>query len=156
MDGAASGPKRSRVADITGSPRLTVGSAEDRHPRSRLAQVIGPCYTPTAIARVLGHDVEQILELTDGCCILALTTADDEVVYPAFQVHNGGIVRGLPPILRALRRGIDDPWTWALWLQAATPSLGRHRARGRMEELIDGEFDRVFTAAVRSADSWRS
>lgn len=124
---------------------------------SRLAEAVGPCYTTDSIARVLNYTVEQVDMLVEGCCLLALTTADRHVVFPAFQLHNGRMVRGLPPVLRMLRKGVDDPWSWALWLHSIPPLVeGIPPGASRMAQLIDGEIDRVCTAADRSAESWRS
>lgn len=122
-----------------------------------MAEAIGPCYTTDSIARVLDHTVEQVDMLIEGCCLLALTTSDGHVVFPAFQLHNGRMVRGLPPVLRMLRKGVDDPWAWALWLNSNPPIVeGIPPGTSRMAQLIDGEVDVVFLAAYRTAKSWRS
>ena len=124
---------------------------------SRMATTIGLCYTAESIARALNHSTDAIDLLVDECRLLALTTADNSVVFPAFQLHNGRMVRGLPPVLRVLRKGIDDPWTWALWLNSLPPVVpGIAPGVSRIQQLINGEFDAVLQAAERSARSWRS
>jgi len=89
--------------------------------------------------------------------LLALETADQMLVFPVFQVRDGHAVPGLPPVLGALREGIDDPWAWALWLNSTPPVVeGIAPEVSRIKQLIDGEFDRVLRAAERTASSWRS
>lgn len=124
---------------------------------SRLTVAVGLCLTPHSIGRALGLSADDVAALIDGYRLLALTTADGHVVFPAFQLDDGDIVSGLPPVLRALREGIDDPWTWALWLSSTPPVVEGVPAQvSRIQQLIDGEFDIVLRAAQRSAASWRS
>lgn len=124
---------------------------------SRLAEAVGPYYTIERIGRVLGHSEGAVAALVEGYCLLALTTADGVVVLPKCPLHNGQMVSGLPTILRMLSEGIDDPWTWALWLNSTPPVVdGIAPEVSRIQQLIDGEFDRVLRAAERAASSWRS
>lgn len=135
------------------------GDHDDGGSDSRLADAIGPCYTEESIAAELGHSPEEIAALVQGDCLLAVTTSDGHVVFPAFQLDHGRMVRGLAPVLRMLRKGINDPWTWALWLNSTPPfSADDHDAPGssRMAQLIDGEVETVVLAAYHSAKSWRS
>lgn len=131
------------------------GSA-DEQAGSHLAAAIGPCFTVEGIARALHRSPRAVLALVEDSCLLALTTADDYVVFPAFQLHNGRLVRGVPPVLTALRTGVDDPWAWALWLNS-TPLVVEGIAPGvsRIQQLIDGEAEIVLRAAERTAWSWR-
>lgn len=124
---------------------------------SRLADAIGPCYSTASIARALELSEDEVVALAEAGGLLALTTVDGYVVVPAFQLHDGRPVPGLSPVLSALRQGVDDPWTWALWLNSTPPVVeGIAPGVSRMQQLIDGEFDRVLRAAERSASSWRS
>ena len=81
--------------------------------------------------------------------ILALTTADDVQILPSFQVRDGRGVPRLRPVLETLRTGIDDPWTWAQWLNVDMPDRGRY-----IDELWAGEFTLMLTQARHAAWAW--
>lgn len=122
-----------------------------------MAAAVGPCYTADGIARVLHRSADDLEMLVYDCLLLALTTADGHAVFPAFQLDEGHITRGLSRVLSALREGIHDPWTWALWLNSTPPVIaGIAPEASRIQQLIDGEFHIVLRAAKRSASSWRS
>ena len=124
---------------------------------SRLAQAVGPCYSYAGIARQLRRSAQEIAALVEECELVALTTSDDYEVFPTFQVEDGRVVPNLAPVIHALQRGIDDPWTWALWLNSPPSGVGGNDAQtSRIQQLIDGELDRVLRAAERTAASWRS
>lgn len=130
---------------------------QDSQRRRRLADAVGPCYSARGIAGELGLSVEEVATLVVRCGALCLTTSDHHAVFPAFQVHNGRIVRKLGPVLRTLRSGVDDPWTWALWLNSVPPLVdGDTPHPSRIAQLVAGDIDTVLRAAERSAWSWRS
>ncbi|MBM3715518.1 MAG: hypothetical protein FJW64_07260, partial [Actinobacteria bacterium] len=100
------------------------------------ARVVGPCYTAEAIQRVLGIDRTERERATTELHLLTLTTSDNVVLYPAFQVDQGRLVDGLTAVLAVLRSGIDDPWTWAQWLN--TVPVEGDDTRRRIDALRDG------------------
>jgi hypothetical protein len=131
-------------------------SPEDRPgPGERMARIIGRCYVAASLARELGWTQADVEAAAADLRLLALRTADGDVVYPAFQVHDVAIVPGLTEVLQALSAGSDDPWTWALWLQG-TSSEERASASPctSIELLIAGEVDRVLRNAQHSAAAW--
>lgn len=79
-----------------------------------MAAAVGPCHTAGSLGRVLGCSEDHIAGLIETGNVLALTTADDFVVFPSFQLDNDRLLPGLPPVLAALREGADDPWAWAV------------------------------------------
>jgi hypothetical protein len=87
---------------------------------------LGPYYSTSGLARVLGGVSRQAIEeRRRRRTILALRTADDVWVYPAFQLddHNR-VVRGLADVLdRFHPRARDDEWMVASFLAAAQPGL---------------------------------
>jgi hypothetical protein len=87
---------------------------------------LGPYYSTAGLARVLGGVSRQAIEeRRRRRTVLALRTADDVWVYPAFQLddHNR-VVRGLADVLdRFHPRARDDEWMVASFLAAAQPGL---------------------------------
>src|SRR5918994_3616843 len=87
---------------------------------------LGPFYSTAGIARVLGGISRQAVEeRRRRRTILALRTADDVWVYPAFQLDDRNrVVRGLADVLdRFHPRARDDEWMVASFLAAAQPGL---------------------------------
>lgn len=122
-----------------------------------MARAIGPCYTDTSVARVLHITTADVIKRRARNDLLALETADHVLVYPSLQIRSGEVVPNLRTVLRALRDGIDDPWTWALWLNSKPPTVGNEAQRlSRLEQLFAGETDLVVRAARRTAYSWRT
>lgn len=116
--------------------------------------VIGPVYSSGSLQRELGVGRQAVSKAVAELRLLRLTTADGHTVYPAFQVRDGAAVRGIRPVLSALQRGIDDPWTWAQWLAAPEP-VGRRDAPGRhIDRLLAGDVETVVRDAERTAASW--
>jgi hypothetical protein len=118
------------------------------------SDIVGPCYTSGGLQREIDRGRGAVSKAANELRILRLTTADGQTVYPAFQVHKGAIVPGLQPVLMALQRGVDDPWTWAQWLTARVPARHGRPARRHIDELADGDADRVLAAAQRTAVAW--
>ncbi len=88
---------------------------------------LGPFYSTTGIARVLGGVSRQAIEeRRRRRTILALRTADGVWVYPAFQLdERNRVVRGLAEVLDRFRpQTPDDEWMVASFVAAAQPGLG--------------------------------
>src|SRR5919106_2917161 len=88
---------------------------------------LGPFYSTTGIARVLGGVSRQAVEeRRRRRTILALRTSDGVWVYPAFQLDGRNrVVRGLADILVRFRpQTPDDEWMVASFVAASQPALG--------------------------------
>ncbi|RDV43955.1 hypothetical protein DOE76_14540 [Leifsonia sp. ku-ls] len=122
------------------------------------AEIVGPCYTSGSLQKELRRGRAAVSKAVAELRLLRLRTADGQTVYPAFQVVNGAIVPGMRDVLSELRRGIDDEWTWAQWLNTAVPDQasedGASRNRRNIDRLIAGEVEAVVKAAERTAASW--
>lgn len=123
------------------------------------AEIVGPCYTSGSLQRELNVKRGAVSKAVAELRLLRLITADGHNVYPAFQVVDGALVKGLRDVLTALRRGVPDPWTWAQWLNTPTPdpspgSTPGSPPRRNIDRLIDGDIEGVVRAAERTAASW--
>jgi hypothetical protein len=120
---------------------------------------LGPFYSTTGIARVLGGISRQAVEeRRRRRTILALRTADGMWVYPAFQLddHNR-VVQGLAEVLdRFQPRTADDDWMVASFLAAPQPGLegdsvvDHLRAGGALAAVLDLAAERAQRWALAS------
>lgn len=120
------------------------------------ANIIGPCYSSQSIARTLGWTGPQVVEAAASLHLLELRTDDGVLLYPQFQVWNGTVVDGLPEVLRVLRTGIEDSWTWAQWLNTRPSGSDGVDEPSCIERLRQGELGDVLLEAKHDAWSWSS
>ena len=85
------------------------------------AEIVGPCYTATSMARALGWTEAEVMAAGNDLCLLMLTTDDGIDLFPRFQLDGGKIVDGFQGVLRVLATGTAGRWTWAQWLNVALP-----------------------------------
>ena len=119
------------------------------------ADIVGPCYSSGGLQKELGVGRAALSKAVRERRALRLDTSDQRTLYPAFQVRNGALVPGLSEVLPILGAGVDDPWTWAQWLN--TPLRGGDGVERRhIDRLAAGEVAGVVAAARRDAASWGS
>jgi len=116
---------------------------------------LGPFYSTTGIARVLGGISRQAVEeRRRRRTILALRTADGVWVYPAFQLddHNR-VVGGLAEVLDRFRpHTTDDEWMVASFLAAPQPGLDGDSV---VEHLRSGgDLEAALDLAAERAERW--
>jgi hypothetical protein len=122
------------------------------------AEIVGPCYTVTSMARTLGRTEAEVMEAGNDLSLLMLRTEDGVYLFPVFQLHDGEVVPGLREVLLTLQTGVSDSWTWAQWLNVLSrgalmkrygtrdttlghgvtdprSSLREHQARGAGDEM---------------------
>ncbi|WP_150951600.1 hypothetical protein [Microbacterium testaceum] len=143
--------KQSRLEHVEQSLTTPAEIAADRNKLSPWAAIVGPCYTVLSFSRALKATPAAILEATAAIRVLRLPTADGSAVFPAFQVRGGQVAPDLQSVLKVLRGGIDDPWTWAQWLN--TPRLN---GVIQIDELWAGNVAEVMRDAGHDAWVWRS
>lgn len=122
-------------------------------PPTSWAQIIGPCYTTTSLARALGWTEAKVAEAGETLQLLVLQTDDGVTLYPAFQLHDGRVVDGLSDVLAVLQTGTAGHWTWAQWLNTALSEKDVPRA---IDALRAGRLDEVLLDAGHDAWAWRS
>ncbi len=120
------------------------------------ADIVGPCYTSASLARALGWTEPAVTEASESLALLKLTTSDGVELYPAFQVQGGELASGLGKVLRVLRTGVDDPWTWAQWLNTPLIDEGGFVQPANIERLRQGQLADVLLEASHDAAAWRS
>lgn len=122
--------------------------------KSPWANVVGPCYTSGSLQRELGVERGAISKAVKERRALRLPTADGDNLYPAFQVRNHRLVPGLNKVLPVLQSGIDDPWTWAQWLNAPLADDNGQDLPRAIDLLAAGELDAVLNEARHDAAAW--
>jgi hypothetical protein len=116
---------------------------------------LGPFYSTSGLARVLGGVSRQAIEeRRRRRTILALRTADDVWVYPAFQLdERNRVVGGLTQVLvRFHPETPDDEWMVAAFIAAPQPgldgdSIAEHLRKG-------GDLPPVVALADERARRW--
>lgn len=150
----ASGNDPARAAASIFASEMTevvTGAAEAAGEMSPWADVVGPCYTVGTLCQVLGVSSRHLSDAGAELRLLRLPTADGVDLFPTFQVRGGQLCPGMASVLAVLRRGIDDPWTWAQWLNS--PGCNGVIA---VESLWKGDVGEVLRDAERDACAWRS
>ena len=116
---------------------------------------LGPFYSTTGIARVLGGVSRQAVEeRRRRRTILALRTADGAWVYPAFQLDGRNrVVAGLADVLDRFRPGTpDDEWMVAAFLAAPQPGLDDRSVVDHLRS--GGALDAAVDLAAERAERW--
>ena len=122
--------------------------------RQRLdLEALGDAYTAEAMCGLLGIGSRQLRSMVTDVEVLEVTGARGERGYPMFQVGtDGSLLPGLCDVLCELADGVDDPWTWWIWLM----SRPRWANGDAMWELLRDDGRRgVVSAAGRAAWTWR-
>lgn len=114
------------------------------------ADIVGPCYTDASLLQVLPLERDTLSAAVAQLDLLCLRTADGTLLFPAFQVRDDRVCPNLRPVLEILRSGVDDPWTWAQWLNTEPNDQPRPISR-----LWDGAVAEVLAAARHDAHAWR-
>lgn len=112
-------------------------------------RIVGPCYTATGVADMLGWDEEQVRKASEDLRLLCVRTSDGVLLYPAFQLHDGHVVDGLQEVLRILRTGTAGRWTWVQFLNVALPGQAPH-----IQCLREGRLQGVLRDARHEAAAW--
>lgn len=118
------------------------------------AEIIGPCYRRAGLARTLGWTEDEVTAAAGSLQILELLTDDDVLLYPAFQVWEGGLVPGLTQVLQVLSTGTKGRWTWAQWLNTRVDDESGEEAPSAIEQLRAGHLDEVLLDARHTAWAW--
>jgi len=113
-------------------------------------KIVGPVYTSSGLQKWLGITRQAVSQHAQHRRFLRLLTADDVSVFPAFQFsERGQYLPHLKDVLDILATGIDDPWTWATWLNTADDE-GQTFA----EKLWAGQWEQVCDQAREDANAW--
>lgn len=147
--------EQGREADELGDPDELADRMLAAVPEPSPWSELGPFYSTTGMARVLGGISRQAVEeRRRRRTVLALRTTDGTWVYPAFQLDGRNrVVRGLPEVLERFHpRSPDDEWMVAAFLAAPQPALG---GRSIVEHLREGgDLRPVLDLAGERADRW--
>ena len=119
------------------------------------ADIVGPCYTTASLARTLRWTTPESAEAAESLTLLKLTTSDGVELYPAFQIWDGRPASDLADVLRVLRSGVDDPWTWAQWLNTPLTDEDGVEQPANIERLREGQLADVLVEAEHDAAAWR-
>ena len=117
--------------------------------RSPWDDILGPFYTTGGMRAALGISRQAIGNRVKTGSLVRVRTAEGESLFPAFQLHEGVPIRGLKPVVQALRTGTDDEYAIAQWL--ATPHGDRPSPA---ERLADGDQEDVLRQARHTASVW--
>lgn len=112
------------------------------------ADIVGSCYTSGSLQRELGIKRGAVSKAVKEMRLLRLSTSDGKTLYPTFQVRHGRLVPGLDRVLRELSEGINDPWTWAQWLNT------EYEGARAIDRIAAGDIESVVLEARNDAAAW--
>lgn len=85
---------------------------------------IGPFYDTAGLTRLLAVSKQALFDRVRRGTLLAVTTNDGHVLYPAFQWYGHEPAPGVTSALAAFRSTEVDGWTVAAWFTTAAAALG--------------------------------
>lgn len=128
-----------------------------RDESNSLADAIGAFYGGDGLARALGVSTAHLGDLDARGDVLAVTTRDGQVAYPAAQFTRSAdglhVMPGLGDVIRALRSSDVGAWTIALWLVTPLDELADVSAVEWLRR--GGDLVVVLTIAQADAARWR-
>jgi len=134
-----------------GSTPPPAQSNDADEPLSPWAAIVGPCYTVASFGRTVGVSEAAVLDAATERRVLRLMAADGVDLFPVFQVRDGHVHPQLHSVLEVLRSGVDDPWTWAQWLNTPLDD-----DITQIEHLWAGHLSEVLRDARHDARAWNS
>ena len=124
---------------------------------NRINDRLGAFYTTDRVRKVLGGVSRQaVSQRVQGHRLLRVTTADGEMLFPAFQFKDQEVVPGLQGLLKVLLDSGVDGWTVAYWLTSRIGQLGEATA---LDVLASGDTDPMAELEILAADDaagWRA
>lgn len=111
------GSESTRIVDLSIFARL-IGSGLGT--AGIWSEHLGPVYDADGV-RTLLHITKQAVSKRQN--LLALTTGNGRVVYPAFQFVGSKVVDGMGQIRTTLPKQLVSPWTVASWLNSPEQEL---------------------------------
>jgi hypothetical protein len=113
--------------------------------------LIGPFRTLESVAELRGETIPEVRAHAADDEILLLRTSAGDLVAPAFQFGPASeLLPSLPEVTAVLRTGVDDPWTWAQWLNSTPRPPGVSFA----QRLRNGDVEGVLATARATAAAW--
>lgn len=109
------------------------------------AQQIGPAYTATQVASLLGVSRQAV---QDRAGLLRLEQRNGRVAYPVFQFDGDRVLPGIQQVVLTLAPAVATSWTIASWVTSPHPGLGD---RTPLDQLRRGQVTPVVNAAHWSA-----
>lgn len=110
---AAAGGDPARLGSPADLARRMLAVVPTAHPWD---EQIGPFYDTAGLVHWLNVTKQAVSDRVRRSRLLAVTTADGRVLYPARQFADRQLVTGLPETLAAFRETPVDGWTIAAWL----------------------------------------
>lgn len=87
-----------------------------------MAEKVGPFYETSGLVVWLDITKQGLQRRRDTNAIIGCKTQEGHHVYPVWQFQEDGtLIPGLRDVLKVLATGIQDGWTWALWLTSELP-----------------------------------
>lgn len=120
---------------------------------SQLAAAVGPVYTTASVMKLLDVKRQQVDDRRRRGTILALRTADQQWVYPAFQFGGGTIRPAVRALLDVFRSVDPDWWTVAAWMRHPRPEWDGKSAADLLVTDPEG-LSRVLPLAHAAAARW--
>lgn len=116
-------------------------------------RILGPFYTVTSASRLLNITEDELLEKVKRLEVLCTVTSDEVSLFPAFQFIDGEVLEGLSEVLPILQSGIDDPWTWGMWLTAKVGFDDEPKVSA-VDLILAGDKESVLLEASHDAWAW--
>lgn len=144
------GGERLKEVDVRQSAVMAAESILD--PAVVWVRQLGAFYDTDGVRALLGRDSQpvsrQAVHKRKG--LLALTTGNGRVVYPAFQFQGRKPTGGLDKVLTVLPENLVSRWTVASWLTSPEPDLDGDRPIDVLAN--DGPAGRA--RVIQTARSW--
>lgn len=119
-------------------------------------EAIGPFFDTTGLRRWKGVTRQRLDTLRKSNRLIALTSADNKLLYPEFQFGRAGeLLPHLDEVLPALRRSYND-WDAALWLNTPSDHWTGKTAAQVLREGNGEAYRRILAEARADAASLAS
>lgn len=147
---------------VTVGERTQMSSDSTQHTQTgrggAWAEAVGACFTEASFRRRTGLTKYGLRAAAAENRVLELVTADGIRVYPAFQLRERHLISGISPVICELQRATNDPWEWAVLLNATVQRIenGKHVSVRHIDRLARGDVDAVVLEARRTAWAWSS
>lgn len=145
--------KSGRAPDVVDGPEDLAGRMLALLPATHpWDDQIGPFYDTAGLTKLLGISRQAIADRVSRGSLLAATTSDGRVVYPAFQFDGRHVRREVAEVLVPFKASSVDGWAVAAWF--TTPATALDRVTPLEWVNNGGNPESVRALAVETVERW--